>query len=177
MKVRTVVDTLGSKALPSSPYQVFSSTSTNMYLKNQSTLSQQGKIRLHIIIADDESFIRKASLRQLDRYFQSLKVGIEVVFIEVTDGIECLFAVYNAILLNINIDLIITDETMKYMSGSFFAEILSKVHGMKIPVVIVTAYEGSSEEKYSSKSIRGVFSKPLNNKLLEQIFKVADLSL
>ncbi len=78
---------------------------------------------------------------------------------------------------NVNVDIIITDETMKYISGSYFAEILFKVSGKKIPVAIVTAYEDNiNKDKYTSPCIRGVFSKPINTKLLESIFKSADIN-
>ena len=84
--------------------------------------------KLCIIITDDENLIRKSVIRVIDKYFTSLKINLELTIIEANDGIESIIAVYSAISQNIHVDLIISDETMKYVSGSMSADIVQTIN-------------------------------------------------
>lgn len=151
---------------------------TKLYPPTLNTQTDDFK-KLFIIIADDESLVRKSEVRVLDKYFTSLqeKEKYEVSILEVADGVECIYAIYQAIIQQTHIDLIISDETMKYMSGSFSVEILIKLISNNlipytIPVFIVTAYENTmASHQALAPTLCGVYSKPMGFKTVEEILK------
>jgi signal transduction histidine kinase len=126
----------------------------------------------NVIVVDDESVIRQATIRLLYKAFNYKKLNINIL--EASDGIECLNICYNYIKDGKTISFVISDETMVYMNGSNTAKILDGIYKQKnmlhVPFYILTAYEnislGSAKE-----TIDGVFTKPLRKQYIDEIFK------
>ena len=115
----------------------------------------------NIIITDDEDLARKALIRVLKEAAKKLRMNIN--FIEASDGMELLYLVYeNSIKNNIQIDGIISDQTMNYVNGSVCQQILCNCTNIKklIPFFIVTAYDVNATY-FRNLNLEGIFSKPL----------------
>jgi signal transduction histidine kinase len=165
----------------------------NKNLVPTGNIVKQGK--LTIIIVDDDKLIRRSIIRTLENFFESF--SSEVDLIELPDAVECLFAMYNSIINHQKIDLILTDESMNYMSGSILVELASKLFGNKIPIAILTSYEGGIFKSDSSyllpvvsntnravlsransvnSALVGVFQKPLSALDFEKILTCSSLN-
>ena len=123
---------------------------------------------MNIILVDDESLPRKANIRIIKRIAKEKNTDINII--EAEDGIETLKIIYDyTYKKNERISAIISDETMKLLSGVQTAEVLEKIFSIidPIPFYLVTAYEGM---RVNSKTIKKVFSKPLRQVDAEIIF-------
>jgi signal transduction histidine kinase len=98
---------------------------------------------INFIIVDDEKMIRKSIFRIIEKTCEKLQIEKEVNIYEVPDGIECLFMLYNSVINNQKIDLVLSDESMNFMSGSTLIDLASQIFGSKIPMAILTSYEGA----------------------------------
>ncbi len=102
-----------------------------------------GKEKCTVLLVDDENMIRKSIIRLINKYFEKNKKDKEVIIIECQDGIECITAIYMAKKKNIYIDLIISDENMKFINGSYSSKILEHLlisqQIKDIPMFISTA--------------------------------------
>ena len=129
-----------------------------------------------VLIVDDEIFIRNAMKRVFSVEFKALNKNIELTIIEANDGIEGLLALYLASNKNIKIDCIISDETMPFISGSFFSKILSDLVSKgslkDIKMFISTALNESSIKDNYSKSVKKIYSKPLDKNSVKEIIKM-----
>jgi len=129
-----------------------------------------------VLIVDDEIFIRNAMKRVFSVEFKALNKNIELTIIEANDGIEGLLALYLASNKNIKIDCIISDETMPFISGSFFSKILSDIVSKgslkDIKMFISTALNETSIKDNYSKSVKKIYSKPLDKNSVKEIIKM-----
>jgi hypothetical protein len=126
---------------------------------------------INIIIADDDYIVRQSTIRVLKKMAEELEINVN--FIESEDGIETLYLFYKYYCMGININGIISDETMNMMNGSYCHEILSSLAERRsaqyVPYVIVTAYENTLKEKRNN--MMYVETKPLNRLKAKMIFK------
>jgi len=108
--------------------------------------------------------------------FKALNKNIELTIIEANDGIEGLLVLYLASNKNLKIDCIISDETMPFISGSFFSKILSDIVSKgtlkNIKMFISTALNESSIKDNYSKSVNKIYSKPLDKNSVKDIIKM-----
>jgi len=129
-----------------------------------------------VLIVDDEIFIRNAMKRVFSVEFKALNKNIELTIIEANDGIEGLLALYLASNKNIKIDCIISDETMPFISGSFFSKILSDLVSKRslkdIKMFISTSLNETSIKDNYSKSVKKIYSKPLDKNSVKEIIKI-----
>ncbi len=133
--------------------------------------SNSPKLKLTVVLVDDEKMVRSSLIRLLDLHFKNK--NIEVTQIECCDGLEMLAVVYNAFLKNIQIDLIISDENMRFISGSYSSQVLYSLFEQQIigniPMYINTAI-GNNDDLYKySKMVRKVYSKPIDSKSIVNI--------
>ena len=114
--------------------------------------------------------------RVVSREFKELNKNIDLTFIEANDGIEGLLALYLASNKNIKIDCIISDETMPFISGSFFSKILSDLVSKRslkdIKMFISTSLNETSIKDNYSKSVKKIYSKPLDKNSVKEIIKI-----
>jgi len=114
--------------------------------------------------------------RVVSREFKELNKNIDLTIIEANDGIEGLLALYLASNKNIKIDCIISDETMPFISGSFFSKILSDIISKgsikDIKMFISTALNETSIKDNYSKSVKKIYSKPLDKNSVKDIIKM-----
>ena len=124
-------------------------------------LKVEAERTFNLIVTDDEDLARKALIRVLNE--ASKKMNIRLNFFEANDGMELLYLVYdNCINNNIQIDGIISDQTMHFVNGSVSQQILCNCTNIKklIPFFIVTAYDVNATY-FNNLNIEGIFSKPL----------------
>ncbi len=149
-------------------------TEFQLYSNHENKFSN--KLKFYVIIVDDEYIIRNAMKRMLLRCFKEICDSAEVLVIEASDGIECLIALYLATIQNIKIDGVISDENMKFISGSFSSRIIEV--GVKsgfladLPMFIVTALGGNFNFSNYSSVVRKVFSKPIERSSAIEIIKI-----
>jgi len=114
--------------------------------------------------------------RAITSEFKTLNQNIELTIIEANDGIEGLLALYLASNKNIKIDCIISDETMPFISGSFFSKILSDLVSKgslkDIKMFMSTALNETSIKDNYSKSVKKIYSKPLDKNSVKDIIKI-----
>jgi len=135
--------------------------------------------KIFIVLVDDEPSLRVAMKRQLINHYKDLNRNIDLVLIEATDGIECILALYLANLQNIKISAIISDETMKYLSGNYSAKIIHNLIVSKsfdnVPIFICTGLSGNANGIYQDNStVKKVFSKPLDKYSISELMKMID---
>jgi signal transduction histidine kinase len=126
-----------------------------------------------IIVVDDEKLVRGSQVRMLKAFFE--KAGREVEILEADDGLEALHLIYQSLNAGKVIECIMMDETMKYLCGSLCASFIKNLVELQlvpaIPVFLVTAYlDKFTDEDIHAKGIAKVFSKPLTNCVLSEIF-------
>jgi signal transduction histidine kinase len=121
-----------------------------------------------ILVVDDEIITRKSTMRLINNYCMSKFINVNIV--EASDGVECLWKFYQCMIKGEKITLILSDETMMFMDGSYCANIIYELCSLRgyliIPFYIVTAYE--SLYCPSNIVIKGVFTKPLSKVNLEK---------
>jgi signal transduction histidine kinase len=123
----------------------------------------------YYIVADDEKFTRKSVIRVL--YNAAEKLGIKVKFIEAEDGIQTMYIIYKSVIKGVHISAIISDETMKFMTGSKSAQLLKSIGNFmikKIPFYLTTAYDDLNAIQ-KLKYVDSVFHKPLTPQDAEKI--------
>ena len=111
---------------------------------------------------------RKACVRLLKRFYSSINKEIRIF--EANDGIEILSLYYSFLMNGVSLYHIISDQTMNIMNGSVCAKLLNETYSnrglKKIPFFILTAYQYLT---FESKGVEKIFSKPLVNKMIEEI--------
>jgi signal transduction histidine kinase/CheY-like chemotaxis protein len=131
--------------------------------------------QVNIIIVDDEVITRKSTIRLIDNFCKTC--GLNVNFIEVDDGIECLYSYYQCFKNGEKVSLIICDQNMTFMNGTNCAKALCEIVKAKnitnIPFYLVTAYESFVNE--SDSGIESIYTKPLIKKNLEDMFIKSNL--
>jgi signal transduction histidine kinase len=133
---------------------------------NKNSLNSRDN-QITILVADDEIMTRKSTIRLINNYCMSKLIDVNIL--EASDGVECFWKFYQCMIKGEKITLILSDETMIFMDGSYCANIIYELCSLRsfpiVPFYIVTAYE--SLHYPSSISIKGVFTKPLSNLNLE----------
>jgi signal transduction histidine kinase/CheY-like chemotaxis protein len=136
--------------------------------------SEENGANKTILVVDDEVTTRKSTIRLLRQYFKRNNLNIEIQ--EASDGIECLYLYYNTLNNGKELALIVSDQTMTFMSGTTCAEVLHDVikgNGLRtVPFVILTAYELSSINV--GNSVLDILTKPLTNNSIEKLVKYLD---
>ena len=97
----------------------------------------------------------------------------DVEIYEGSDGLECLYYIYQLLKDGKKIDYIFMDETMQFLSGTCCMEIISNLKKKSlipsIDVYIVTAYEDlSSHNHILSFGVKKIITKPLSYSKLKQ---------
>ena len=128
-------------------------------------------IKLNIIIIDDDYLVRSSQASIITKYFSSLMKDVEIY--EGSDGLECLYYIYQLLKDGKKIDYIFMDETMQFLSGTCCMEIISNLKKKSlipsIDVYIVTAYEDlSSHNHILSFGVKKIITKPLSYSKLKQ---------
>jgi CheY-like chemotaxis protein len=141
--------------------------------QGSSTPKQSPTDAKRIIVVDDEKLVRGSQVRMLKAFFE--KAGRVVEILEADDGLEALHLLYESLNSGKVIECIMMDETMKYLCGSLCASFIKNLVELQlvpaIPVYLITAYlEKFADEDIQAKGITKVFSKPLTNTVLSEIF-------
>ena len=127
------------------------------------------------LVVDDETFIRSAVRRVIISELKLVNKYIDVMIIEANDGLECLLAINLLNKMNININAIISDETMPFISGSHCSyiidELLSKGTLKEVNMFISTALNEENIIGKYSHVVKKVYSKPLNKNSIKDILK------
>ena len=127
------------------------------------------------LVVDDETFIRSAVRRVIISELKLVNKYIDVMIIEANDGLECLLAINLLNKMNININAIISDETMPFISGSHCShiidELLSKEALKEVNMFISTALNDENTIGKYSNVVKKVYSKPLNKNSIKDILK------
>jgi signal transduction histidine kinase len=137
---------------------------------NSSILTPEAKY--NVIVADDETMIRQATMRLLSKAFKEKNLSINII--EASDGIDCLNIYYSFIKDGKSVSCILSDETMVYMNGSNTAQLIDNIAKNKnilhVPFYILSAYENLSLGSAKS-AIDNIFTKPLRKQYIEEIIK------
>jgi len=128
------------------------------------------------LLVDDEHYIRSAVKRVIISVLKNCNDNIKLEFIEASDGIECILALYIAKNKKRKIDAIISDETMPFISGShtskIIEEIISKGNlGSINNMYISSALNNPNMINNYSQVVKKIFSKPLNKNVIQEIMQ------
>jgi len=135
-----------------------------------------GKKRtLKFLIVDDEALIRKSEINIIMKYFKKKDINIELT--ECSDGVECLYKLYDGLLNGIRYDMIFTDETMNFIRGTAMARIVKSLIKENIlydlKIFMITSYDKSiltDRNGNIQNDIDFFSSKPLSLHSLEKLF-------
>jgi signal transduction histidine kinase/CheY-like chemotaxis protein len=129
----------------------------------------------NVLIVDDEVITRMSTIRLIDKFCNTYSINVN--FIEANDGIECLYNYYECLRSGKKISLIISDQYMDYMNGTYCAKTIFEITRSKnvtpVPFFLVTAFESFVNEVDSG--IDGIYTKPLTKKNLEDMFLKTNL--
>jgi len=129
---------------------------------------------VRIIVVDDEKLVRRSQINIISKFMQKKNIIFEIE--ECEDGIECLYKIYIGVINGVKYDIIITDETMKFMKGSFMAKILKKLITdnviYDIKIFMVTSYDTNNYADLQGNILEKVFTKPLSMNMIEKIFNL-----
>jgi signal transduction histidine kinase/CheY-like chemotaxis protein len=139
-------------------------------LNSSSVITPEAKY--NVIVVDDETMIRQATMRLLSKAFKEKNLSINII--EASDGIDCLNIYYNFIKDGKTVSCILCDETMVYMNGSNTAQLIDNISKNKnilhVPFYILSAYENLSLSSAKS-AIDNIFTKPLRKQYIDEIIK------
>lgn len=128
----------------------------------------------YILVVDDESLVRKSVDKLIFKYLTNQNKANEYKIIRLEDGLDTLnMVVHN----KLDIRLIISDENMKYISGSQSFELLTYLMNKNvipnIPLVILTALEDNNyiNNIKIRTNCKEVIIKPLNMSKIEKVLK------
>jgi signal transduction histidine kinase/CheY-like chemotaxis protein len=149
----------------------------SQYENNNTTVILDERPTVRIMVVDDDNFVRKSTIRVIIKYTERYLPQYKIEILEASDGIECLYMIYNSTILNRLINFIIMDQTMKFINGSYCSDIIYQMFVnnciKKIPVFIVTAFEQStSKTKFDNKVVEKVYSKPFTSQMLTEIISM-----
>lgn len=133
------------------------------------------KIIWRILVVDDEDFIRQSQINIINKFFKKNNFQIQPEFDQCSDGIECLYKIYDNLKLDKKYDIILTDETMNFMKGSQMSKIIKNFIKENIlydvKIAMITSYDKSILEKTGySDYIDYITTKPLSINVVEDIF-------
>lgn len=148
-------------------------TSIRSYTKNNISQNFYKKYtdKVRILIVDDEKLIRQSNINLIRKFFKNKNTNFQVY--ECEDGFDCLNYIYQAKLVGINFDYIITDQTMNFITGTLLSDIIRLLVENKvindIKIFLLTSYSTNLFEKQSHR-FSNVFSKPFKIEHLDLIF-------
>jgi len=126
---------------------------------------------IRILVVDDERLIRKSGINVITKFFKAK--GKKICIEECSDGIECLFKLYESLKAGIRYNFVVTDESMDFLTGSESAEIIKKLIGRNVlydlKVFLHTSYEVELMSENQRKFFDGVFTKPLSKSVMEKV--------
>ena len=97
----------------------------------------------------------------------SRKKAIQILFLIVPDGIQCLFQTYQFYLQDNSVNLILMDQNMPFLSGSVICSLIKSIRELdKTAIYLITS------EDYRDnlcKEANGIYSKPLKFSDIENI--------
>jgi CheY-like chemotaxis protein len=125
---------------------------------------------LKILICDDDSFTAISTRNVVLKYFKLKKKNLtlpDIIFAQ--NGLECIYKIYNSIIEETSINIVLMDENMPFLSGSntcaFIKSIFELCH---IQIYILSStYVNINECKAD-----GFFDKPLNIKNMNEIMNL-----
>lgn len=128
---------------------------------------------IRFLVVDDEELIRSSHINIIKKY--SKKEKCKIIVDEATDGADCLYKLYLGYLKGFKYDVILTDETMNFMNGSFTSNIIKtliKEHILgNLVIIMITSYDPNLIENSTlGKHMDNIYSKPLNMNILDNIF-------
>jgi signal transduction histidine kinase/CheY-like chemotaxis protein len=122
---------------------------------------------LSILLVDDEMLSRKSTVRLLTKLFRQKDINVKIY--EASDGVECLSYYYKYFSNEIEIDFILSDESMNLLSGVKCANIIQDLESQSgskhVPFFILSAYDGMKIDS----GIEKAFTKPLNKQDIEEM--------
>ena len=121
--------------------------------------------KLKILICDDESFTAISTRNVVVKYFKSKNKNIpDIIFAQ--NGLECIYKLYNSIIEESLINIVLMDENMPFLNGSntcaFIKSIFELCH-VQI-YILSSSYVNIKECKAD-----GFYDKPLNVKNIKEI--------
>ena len=121
--------------------------------------------KLKILICDDESFTAISTRNVVIKYFKSKNKNIpDIIFAQ--NGLECIYKLYNSIIEESLINIVLMDENMPFLNGSntcaFIKSIFELCH-VQI-YIISSSYVNIKECKAD-----GFYDKPLTVKNIKEI--------
>jgi len=151
------------------PMSISKYTTTNINSKK----NKEKFKKFRILIVDDESLIRQSTKKMLKKFFFNTFENLEII--ECEDGFDCLYKIYLGLKERIRYDLIITDETMSFMSGTIMASIIRTLTIdnvlYRLPIYLLTSYSTNLYDENSEKIFNGIFPKPINLEILGSIIQ------
>ena len=152
----------------------FKLTEADFELNKTNSIEKSKKLVFFVV--DDEALIRSAIKRVIISELNSSNESLDLTIVEACDGIECLLAMYLYNKKNINIDAIISDETMSYISGSYLSKIIYElVSKGVIPDMNIFISTGLIENNFNcnySNSVKKVFKKPIDKNDIKEILSL-----
>ena len=122
---------------------------------------------LNVMLTDDDLRIRKQMLSLFEKSIKTLSKKVTLHVYECCDGLESLAVLYNFYKKGSFLNLMITDETMNFMNGSFSVTVIQMLVESKIinspNVYFCTAYSNTEEIAFlcECEQVKGVYSKPM----------------
>jgi len=128
--------------------------------------------KIRILVVDDERLIRQSNMNLINKFFKNKSINFQVY--ECEDGFDCLNYIYQAKLVGINFDYIITDQTMNFITGTMLSDFIGLLVEnqviQEIKMFLLTSYSANLFENHKFKFSK-VFSKPLRMEYLDYIFE------
>jgi signal transduction histidine kinase len=134
-------------------------------INNENNEDEGGGYDFSVLIVDDENMNRMTNARLMKQLSKEMKLKCNIVQAE--DGVEGLYKIYQGLKSGVYFSCILCDQTMTYMNGTHFADMLKLIteeRRMKpIPFYVVTAFEDSNTLSRLAESsyIKKVITKPL----------------
>jgi len=136
------------------------------------TIKKKFTEKIRILVVDDEKLIRQSNINLLTKFFKKKNINFQVY--ECEDGFDCLNYIYQAKLVGINFEYIITDQTMNFITGTLLSDFIRLLVENKIikdiKMFLLTSYSASIFDKQKYR-FNQIFTKPLKMDKLEFIFK------
>lgn len=129
--------------------------------------------KMRILVVEDEKMLRKATAKGIRDYAN--ENHIKVIVEECDDGFECLYKIYTGFSENHKYKCIITDDSMKFLNGTFMAYIIQILIEDKViypmHIYLATSNDIPINLFKGITLFDDVFGKPLTRVQLTKIFE------